>query len=103
MNVRHLAANETWAWIAGDRKGTAPCPPDGMHPLAVAEWWLGYNDAHEHEAREERVLDRWTSTTMWIIKCAVIIGACAFAKWAGNPYLMVAVGVAGLIYLWRTK
>lgn len=107
MTVRQQAYLEMWAWLESDRSQDEPRPPEGMHQLAVREWWEGHGRAQADHDKEEAILDTLVNTTMKIIKYLILLALVGASYWLGrwlhNPYLMVGAGIAGLVYLWRTR
>lgn len=101
MSVKHQAYKECWQWLNNDAKGPRPAPMEGMHPLALEEWWIGYNAAVADYQVEEAKVDMWTDITVWLVKHALWASVMLGVYMTDNTYVWVGGGLLGLYALWR--
>lgn len=104
MNMKQFVYHETRKWLeAEDPDLPRPKPPEGMHELALEEWWDAYNTAVADYEIEEAQLDQITADVKRILKTAAIGLAVYGLYLTGNPYVYVTGGVIGLVTLVRMK
>lgn len=100
MSVKQQAYKECWNWLNSDEEGPRPEPMDGLHPMVVEEWWVGYNAAVADYQIEEAKVDLWTDFTVRAAKLLLLVGYVTGIYLTGNPWIWVAGGIHCLYLLW---
>jgi len=102
MGVRQQAYKECWQWLdAEDPDHPEPQPMEGLHPLAVEEWWIGYDVACKDYEAEEESIDEWADLVVDLIKSCGLLTVLGITCWIDNPWLSLVTGVLGFIYMMR--
>jgi hypothetical protein len=103
MTVRAAARAAILEWLESDRSTPEPRPPEGLHYLALGEWFLGRDEAHLQFAEEERIWLLIEDFATWLFKLSPVLALIVVLFFWTNPWARAIGGTAGLIYLWKMK
>ena len=101
MSVRERAFHQMLAYLDGDRPGSEPQPPEGLHPLSLAEWNKGVAEARTEHAKDN---DEWQQLEDFIVygvKVTIIMTILGAVYWVHNPVGLLVGGVTSAALLWR--
>jgi hypothetical protein len=99
MNVREQAFYATLQWLQSETGIDAPQPPEGMHELALEEWWEGVQAAHVTHAANQEAWQKTEDFIVFLVKAATIYALLGVSWWTQNGYIMVAGGILGLVLM----
>lgn len=101
MSVRKQAYEQTMRWLNDDHDAEALRPPEGLHPLALAEWRAG----HEAALKRSRELDEsWTKTEdliVFVVKLAILYAVTGAGYWLDTWFSWAAAAALDAHILWR--
>lgn len=107
MTVRDVAYCETYEWLENGRSDPPPQPPEGMHPLALAEWVAGHEAANVAFDEAEAWVDRVERIVVKLFKAGIVVALFLTGWGIGTWWSMSGTGVLALIfsfkYIWNGK
>lgn len=101
MTVRDRAFYQVLTWLENDKEGDEPQPPEGMHPLATAEWQAGAAAAQKDFDESDAAWQDLEDFIVYGIKTTIIVSLASTAFWWHNPWGLLAADVVIAALLWR--
>lgn len=101
MTVRERAFHQMLAYLEGDRPGAEPQPPEGLHPLSLAEWNKGIAEARDEHVKENDEWQDFEDAIVVCVKIGMVFAVYGAVYWIHTPWALMAGSGLVAFLMWR--